>query len=1172
MKAILNFFKSRYFLIGIGILLLIGLIWFLGDMFEVSTDLRFAGIIAVLILCLIFMAFSFARANRYSAAIEQSIKVQSEQQLMNVRPDKREEIQELKEQLEVAIESLKRSKLGRGRRGKAALYALPWYVFIGPPTSGKTTAIMNSGLNFPMGMDRIRGVGGTRNCDWFFSDAAIFLDTAGRYVTEHEDREEWMSFLETLKKNRPEKPINGVLVGISVTDLLGKTIDEVERHADKIRRRIDELVAQLDIRFPVYIVFTKCDLLRGFVEFFGALDNREREQIWGCTLDKKQSEATDVRSVFETEFDLLVDGVSTRRSEYLSRAQKREGRHNVFAFPLEFAGAKESLSRFVTRVFQPNPYHVTPVFRGFYFTSGTQEGIPLEGVINKIARSFGLRTSPEMAEQPLEMEKKSYFIRDVFTDVVIPDQFMVSQTPGSRLRSRLQKAAFSTGAIVLLGLFVVLSSFALLRSRSKLRETGTKITTAAQVDWGQRDGMKESLAGMQALDEQIESLKGWGDITLVKLDRSAALLKPAQSLYTDQARNFVHELPFTTITQRLRRMSSNQQLDATQQQELYEDVKTLLLMTSKSDMLGDEQHRRYLQHRLTEISREALQPILSEAENGQLAAQVDRQIETYIASLADQPASAFPVPDPGALRQAQFRISETPSVRNIYERILRLGETEGLPSLSLNELVGATYGHMFAGNPEVQGVFTRIGWDSYFKDAIAQNSENPDQDCWVTQCDENSAFSSVGADELAKQLEAIYFQDYERTWRLFLQQIRYVPAGDIRTVSAKISDLSSTYTSPLLTIFERTTSETTFLTREQQLANAAGQVSGAAGQAANQLVQGDPHPLTRNFAWLHDLQARVGMQEGPLVRVFDTLGEINLKLDEIGGDRTRAAEYTRAVLTGGAELETALVAIGRLRGLSEELRRNLLEQPVIEAWNALLGETRRHLDASWQEQVYNIYQTRIADRYPFDQNRAEEVVLTDFSDFFHPTDGILSKFREDRLQPFMNSSWRGRRLGISNTTQAAMEKAQEFSRYLFGNDGIFVEFQLQPELTELLNLDSPRPSYTRIQVHDQNNYRYDQGGVRPWNAYRWPGFPQEARIDVWTEQGNFDMTEAGEWAWFRLLSKAQVNQQGPGQLRLNWVLGSNQYLVKYNLQYGNKANLFRDVNRFFTFSCPRSLF
>src|SRR5262249_61015588 len=99
--------------------------------------------------------------------------------------------------------------------GRPALYALPWYMIGGPPAAGKSTALLASGLNFPYtpGSGRgIRGVGGTRNCDWWFTQEAILLDTAGRYMTEEDDREEWLAFLSFLRKNPPKKPLNGVLV------------------------------------------------------------------------------------------------------------------------------------------------------------------------------------------------------------------------------------------------------------------------------------------------------------------------------------------------------------------------------------------------------------------------------------------------------------------------------------------------------------------------------------------------------------------------------------------------------------------------------------------------------------------------------------------------------------------------------------------------------------------------------------------------------------------------------------------------------------------------------------------------------------------------------------------------------------------------------------------------
>ena len=138
---------------------------------------------------------------------------------------------QLRERFAEAIESLAQIQASGG----ASLYDLPWYVIIGPPGSGKTTALVNSGLRFPLsqkfGAGALRGVGGTRNCDWWFTDQAVLLDTAGRYTTQDSDASAdsaaWAEFLKLLQRYRGRRPINGVLLAISASDLL--LLDEQAR-------------------------------------------------------------------------------------------------------------------------------------------------------------------------------------------------------------------------------------------------------------------------------------------------------------------------------------------------------------------------------------------------------------------------------------------------------------------------------------------------------------------------------------------------------------------------------------------------------------------------------------------------------------------------------------------------------------------------------------------------------------------------------------------------------------------------------------------------------------------------------------------------------------------------------------------------------------------------------
>jgi type VI secretion system protein ImpL len=278
-----------------------------------------------------------------------------------------EEAAQLGQRFKEALDLLKQLRFGvdrpslwtriRALGSQQYLYNLPWYVFIGAPGAGKTTALINSGLRFPLadrlGREAVRGVGGTRNCDWWFTDEAVFLDTAGRYTTQQSDREvdaaAWRSFLALLKKSRPRRPINGVLVTISVADLLQQSAAERETHARALRTRVQELYQTLGLRIPVYVLVTKSDLLAGFSEFFGALGREERAQAWGFALPYG-TEVLDPAAL-SGELQRLERRLYDQLPERLEEERDATRRALLYGFPQQFALLRDRLVQFVEGAF-----------------------------------------------------------------------------------------------------------------------------------------------------------------------------------------------------------------------------------------------------------------------------------------------------------------------------------------------------------------------------------------------------------------------------------------------------------------------------------------------------------------------------------------------------------------------------------------------------------------------------------------------------------------------------------------------------------------------------------------------------------------------------------------------------------------------------------------------------
>ena len=157
------------------------------------------------------------------------------------------------------------------RAAGKSLYNFPWYTIVGEPGSGKTEAVRHCNVGFPPGLqDQFQGSGGTLNMNWWFTDHAVILDTAGRLMFEEVETggsDEWKEFLKLLKKYRPRCPMNGVFLVIPADSLIKDTSDEIEQKASKIARQFDVIQRTLDVRFPVFVVITKSDLINGFREF-----------------------------------------------------------------------------------------------------------------------------------------------------------------------------------------------------------------------------------------------------------------------------------------------------------------------------------------------------------------------------------------------------------------------------------------------------------------------------------------------------------------------------------------------------------------------------------------------------------------------------------------------------------------------------------------------------------------------------------------------------------------------------------------------------------------------------------------------------------------------------------------------------------------------------------------
>ena len=165
MQRIWTFLTDMRTLTIIGFAALAGFLFLGASAMQLAAIWVGVALVGLGVLWLAVWLFQRWRTHRAAGRLGDMLEQQTEKNTGKTVMLKRDEVDTLRKRMLEAIATIKTSKLGL-TSGAAALYELPWYMVIGNPAAGKSTAIANSGLQFPFADKNgkiIQGVGGTRN-------------------------------------------------------------------------------------------------------------------------------------------------------------------------------------------------------------------------------------------------------------------------------------------------------------------------------------------------------------------------------------------------------------------------------------------------------------------------------------------------------------------------------------------------------------------------------------------------------------------------------------------------------------------------------------------------------------------------------------------------------------------------------------------------------------------------------------------------------------------------------------------------------------------------------------------------------------------------------------------------------------------------------------------------
>jgi type VI secretion system protein ImpL len=877
-----------------------------------------------------------------------------------------------------------RSDLRRGiaslRKGGRSVTRMPWLALVGTSGSGKTTFLERSGLAFtPVEGAGPQGVA-PKLSKWWWSPETLVLETAGKSVSDEEGREKWLALLDGLRPLRPEQPLDGVVVTVSVSEL--SDLDEVtlRKLATALRRRVDEAAGRLEMVLPVYLVLTKVDLVMGFAEMWSALTPEELSAVWGASFASDDPRLGEPARAVQAEIEILADRVHMLVLERAAAERDPSRRDRLMRFPLELRRASAPIAPFVEAFMRSGAADGSVLLRGFYLTGASQ-------VPAGVARSG-------------DSAARSYFARDIFESVIVPDRNLAVRSPsGTRRRMRRElRAGLVALVVALVILLPAIVSYA--HNAGTAGEVDTAARAMAGADPAREPGMVDDPIELMAdvvdhLETEAEgtSVPGWFGPRAAR-----ALLAPAKRLYIGRMHAWLLRRAKPELDRQLDQIGQAHALsdspladdDRTPLRESYDRVKLAATLVDPKGHVDPS----WTPQRLAQLWR-ALLP----DSNVVAIERLTKHSASYLSALEQDSTLAWP--SPRALPSAREHLKRF-DVRGMpYRRVLLWARDE--PAIRASDVFGGASLEFLdcRGDVQVAGAYTANGWSKIQQGLQSAHPWPPGSvvERWVV------GDASVPADEraLRDQIRAQYFDEYTRRWMAFLDELRVKTPPNATAARAELGAFKEPdgFYGALFHQFKVNA------IRDDE---PVGLVATVTGTLASRLPWGKsdvdasgakaaaPSPVEKSFRPLLLFSGDVAgdrPSDGPppLEKYRLILTKLKAALD---------APPDQANPDDKIQFSEASNGVAALLDAVDEPTRGrlwrLLMPPVNGGVQAAKVESVGTLSDDWQQSVWTAWDQKLNGHYPFSKAATGSPAnFADFAVFFKPNDGLLWGFVHTKL-------------------------------------------------------------------------------------------------------------------------------------------------------------------------------
>ncbi|WP_314979351.1 type VI secretion system membrane subunit TssM [Campylobacter rectus] len=1089
----------------------------------------------------------------------------------SMKDDKRQQIKEIKKVSNESVNKAKRNFFISVKDAKNTwkndikFKKIPLVMIIGNERAGKSAFINYSNIEYPLGdsLDTYKKIHqSTTNFNLYISKNGALIDTEGVHFAQEvlfnpsstdelpEDDVEknkdfllkkniWKEFLNFLNKNIFHSKLGGAILIVDTQQFLE---NPKEYSNDLIRylvKRVNDCENSLKIKFPIYVVFSKLDLVEGMGDYFKLFKDDVANKAFGLSLSNTFNK-DDLDNDFKELSRSLLYNIMSKNS--LSHSLEDKKRSYLFLKQLDNLFAL--VSDFALKLKDENSLKNSSPIKGVYFVSAFQENIPINYLVNTVCDRYGIKKP--LARALNNYSKQSYFVKSLLKDIVFKGH-LANPNLNKSLSTKILN--FASIALVCVATYFACSHFINLKSAKELEAQNAMLSISTLLD-GQKYKDYTPTQKIELLRNLKDTLKIYprlfsGDTKFEYplLDISYKGFEPAKKLYAELTIDFLKNTILVEMENTLETETNPDNL-----------IKAFYMYQSlfDKDFINADLFKIWIKTNWSKFEKYNIN-------QDDFLSHADSVLNT---DLKDIPQNL------NSIKVANDKLIKVERLERLYsllEFISYKNEKEFYDIKKEIAGVGNVIENSNAFEP-FNKIYTKDGMKQFLSNLSSYIDDSANIEKWLFQ-DERASNLDTNEDKtnLRLSIANLYLQKYRSRWITVISGIMPKKFSSRKETLDELEILSKVE-NPVNSLVN-TLNTNTLLADETFLKYIYG--LGYPSTEIRKLFSN----FSSDFSSYHALSDS-SKENGILNTISDDVSKIHKKILDFNYEMLQSENDKITYVIGGVKNENDpfIVLNNDSKMLPKELM-NYYQQVSKLSWKQVESGASTFLNTAWQDEIYSLYANEIRPFYPFNETAAQSVSIQSFKAFFGKN-GAWNQFYDRFLKKILSKGSNGYRV------RSAYAKDFKFSKSFLENISVIdniantvLDLNDEIKINFYIKAIDLSADFSNISVSSVNDKSITYDHTIPSSLYITPkDFDTSAQIKFIAKFQNGNKIEqktfSGEWAWHRLLRNSIYNsEQGKYSLYLN---PQEKYYFGFDVT-PNNTELMELLRNISSFKLPKNI-